>query len=59
MANYYTVDAGGESFENVVWWYRHPIGEAADIAGYVSFYNERVEIHVDGVPERPPETPFS
>ncbi|HEX9855306.1 MAG TPA: DUF427 domain-containing protein [Acidimicrobiia bacterium] len=59
MANYYTVDAGGESFENVVWWYRHPIGEAADIAGYVSFYNERVEIHVDGVPEQPPETPFS
>jgi uncharacterized protein (DUF427 family) len=50
-ANYYTVDVAGESHPNVVWWYKHPIRESAEIAGYVSFYNERVDIRVDGLPE--------
>ena len=43
-ANYYSVRAGGELHENVVWTYREPIPAVAEIAGYVSFYPEKAEL---------------
>ena len=51
-ASYYTVDLGDATHENVVWWYPAPLQESQDIAGMVAFYNEKVKIVVDGVPER-------
>ena len=38
----------GQLHDNIVWWYQHPVHESAHIAGYVSFYNEKLDIHVDG-----------
>jgi uncharacterized protein (DUF427 family) len=58
-ANYYSVEVNGKVFENIVWWYKHPIAEAQQIAGCVSFYNEKVDVIVDGEPEERPKTPFS
>ena len=58
-ANYYTVDIDGTRHENIVWWYQHPVHESVRIAGYVSFYNERVDIYVDGEPQDRPKTLFS
>lgn len=57
-AEYYSVDAGGEPRENLAWWYRHPTAESHAIAGYVCFYNEKVDITVDGEAQDRPETPF-
>ena len=51
-ASYYSVTSGDTTAENVVWWYPAPAKESADIAGMVSFYNEKVNIVVDGIPER-------
>jgi Domain of unknown function (DUF427) len=42
------VRAGGELHENVAWTYREPLHDAAAVADYVAFFNERVEIEVDG-----------
>jgi len=39
--------------------YRTPLPESAGIAGLVSFYNEKVDIVVDGVREDRPKTIFS
>ncbi len=47
-ADYFSVRAGGELHENVAWTYREPLHDAAAVAGYVAFFNERVEIEVDG-----------
>ena len=58
-ANYYSVKVDGRVHENLVWWYQHPVHESAHIAGYVSFYNEKVDIHVDGELEDRPKTVFS
>lgn len=58
-ANYYDVTVNGTTHENIVWWYRYPIAESSRIAGYVSFYNEKVDIYVDGVLEAKPKTVFS
>jgi uncharacterized protein (DUF427 family) len=58
-ASYYSVDVGGSRHENVVWWYPQPVQESSGIAGYVSFYNEKVDIHVDGVRQERPKTVFS
>jgi len=41
-----------------VWGYDAPARESQQIAGYVSFYNEKVDIYVDGVLEEKPKTKF-
>jgi uncharacterized protein (DUF427 family) len=42
-----------------VWSYETPIAEAEGITGLMSFYNERVDIVVDGERLPRPETPYS
>lgn len=54
-ANYWSY---GEH-ENVVWGYSFPVAESAKIAGLVCFYNERVNLSVDGIPEPRPVTHFA
>ncbi len=58
-ADYWSVRAGGEVLEDIVWSYQHPVHESAKIAGLVSFYNEKVDIYVDGELEERPKTMFS
>ena len=53
-ANYYTVVIDGKEYKDLVWWYRFPTLETSGIAGKLCFYNEKVDIYVDGVlQERP------
>ncbi|MBP2335166.1 uncharacterized protein (DUF427 family) [Saccharothrix coeruleofusca] len=53
-AEYWSVVVGDEVHENVVWGYRTPLPESQKIAGLVAFYNEKVDITLDGVlQERP------
>lgn len=58
-ASYYHVDIDGTRHENIVWWYPFPVEESSRIAGYLAFYNEKVEIVVDGEPLDRPQTIFS
>jgi uncharacterized protein (DUF427 family) len=58
-ANYYSVEVDGEVATDVVWTYRSPVPESQKIIGLVAFYNERVDIIVDGVPQERPKTKFS
>jgi uncharacterized protein (DUF427 family) len=45
--------------EDVAWTYPAPLREAAEVAGRVAFFNERVDIVVDGTLLARPETPWS
>lgn len=47
-ASYWSVNVGGETLENFVWCYEDPIDEAAGIKGLLAFYNEKVDLEVDG-----------
>lgn len=58
-ANYYSVEVDGELVEDIAWYYKYPVEESSRIAGLVSFYNEKVDITVDGEPELRPKTKFS
>lgn len=44
---------------HVAWSYERPKPEVGAIAGLVCFFNERVDITVDGVLQERPKTPFS
>jgi uncharacterized protein (DUF427 family) len=45
---YYSVQAGGETREAIVWYYATPIPAAAGIEGHLSLFNEKVDLGVDG-----------
>lgn len=58
-AEYWSVQIGDTTHEDIVWGYPFPARESAPIAGLVCFYNEKVDITLDGDPLDHPETPFS
>ena len=58
-ARYWSVKAGDKVHENIAWSYPTPLPESIKVAGLVSFYNEKVDLEVDGVLEGRPKTPFS
>jgi len=58
-AEYYTLTIDGTAHDDLVWWYRHPAQESAGIAGLVAFYNEKVDLIVDGDRLERPRTHFS
>ena len=47
-ASYWSAEVGGQVFTDLVWSYETPIPEAAQIAGLMCFYPDRVELTVDG-----------
>ncbi|KAH0430271.1 hypothetical protein CcaCcLH18_07944 [Colletotrichum camelliae] len=58
-AEYYHVVIDGEEHKNLVWYYRTTTHESAGIAGLLSFYNEKVDIILDGELLERPKTFFS
>jgi uncharacterized protein (DUF427 family) len=59
QASYWSVEAAGEVQDGLVWSYENPIEGAEGIKDLFCFYNERVELTVDGEPQSRPETPYS
>ena len=58
-AEYYSVVVDGQEFKDVVWYYTRPTVECAGIQGLVCFYNEKVEVEIDGKKEGQPHSPWS
>ena len=56
QAEYWSVQGAND---DVAWSYRAPFAESQKIAGLVAFYNEKVDIYVDGVLQERPVTKFS
>ena len=59
FAEYWSARIGDRVVEDVAWSYRTPLPESERIAGLVCFYNERVDLFVDGVAIDRPTTLFS
>jgi uncharacterized protein (DUF427 family) len=55
QAEYWSVGAHAD----LAWSYRAPFPESQKIAGLIAFYNEKVDIYVDGVLQQRPATKFS
>ena len=58
-AEYWSVRAGDSVHEDLAWSYATPLPESQKIAGLVCFYNEKVDLHVDGVRQDRPSTKFA
>ncbi|WP_054816615.1 DUF427 domain-containing protein [Nocardia arizonensis] len=58
-ADYWTVRVGDTDYPDHVWIYRTPLPESQKIAGLACFYNEKVDIYVDGELQPRPRSPFS
>jgi uncharacterized protein (DUF427 family) len=59
FARYWAVRAGDETIPDLAWSYPTPLPESIKVAGLVCFFNERVDLRVDGVALERPKTPFS
>lgn len=53
QAQYYDLAAGGgkDGIEDVVWYYEYPTAESQAIQGRLCFYNEKVDVFIDGTKE--------
>jgi uncharacterized protein (DUF427 family) len=58
-ASYWSLELRNEVHDNLVWSYETPIADAEGITGLMTFYNERVDIVVDGELLPRPQTPYS
>ena len=54
FARYWSLNAGNIKRENIAWSYAMPIADCAKIAGLVAFYNEQVDLIIDGVAQERP-----
>ncbi|HEY7266997.1 MAG TPA: DUF427 domain-containing protein [Solirubrobacterales bacterium] len=48
-AEWWSVRVGGKEYPDLAWSYRMPLPESQKIAGLVAFYDEKVDVYVDGV----------
>jgi uncharacterized protein (DUF427 family) len=58
-ARYWTVRIGERTYKDIVWSYPTPIPEIPKIENLLSFYNEKLDIYVDGKLQTRPKSPFS
>jgi uncharacterized protein (DUF427 family) len=59
-AGYHSVKLGsGELEKDLIWCYTDPFPEVGRIAGLLCFFNERVDLELDGELQERPESPFS
>lgn len=59
FASYWSVTANGQTYENLVWAYNDPLPDALKVKELLAFYNEKVDIFVDGQREDRPQTIFA
>jgi uncharacterized protein (DUF427 family) len=58
-AAYYSVEAGRGRAEDLVWYYSEPLPEVGKIRGHLCFFNEKVDLEVDGEEQERPRTQWS
>ena len=54
-AGYYSVNGA----KDLIWYYADPLPEAGRIRGLVCFFNEKIDLELDGELQECPETPWS
>jgi len=59
LASYWAVRVGGEIVPDLVWSYLDPLSAVEKIAGRFCFFNEKVDLEVDGQPQVCGPSPFA
>jgi uncharacterized protein (DUF427 family) len=58
-ASYWSFDAGGRRYEHIAWSYEEPLPDMTAVAGLVAFWDEVVDVHLDGERRERPRGPFA
>ena len=58
-AEYWSLRFAGEVYADVAWSYPTPLPESQKIIGLISFYNEKVDLYIDGVLQPRPKSRFA
>jgi len=58
-AAYWSLDLGDRTLEDIAWTYEAPLSDAGAVIDRVAFFNERVDIVVDGARGERPATEFA
>jgi len=59
QAEYWSARVGDRDVADIAWSYPTPLPESEGIAGLISFYNEKVDLVIDGERQERPRTKFS
>ncbi|MEN3280439.1 MAG: hypothetical protein V7607_1579 [Solirubrobacteraceae bacterium] len=59
QAEYWSVRTGDAVHQDFAWSYPTPLPESQGVAGHIAFYDEKVDVFVDGVRQERPHTKFS
>jgi uncharacterized protein (DUF427 family) len=59
QAEYWSARVGNRLVDDIAWSYRTPLPESEKVAGMIAFYNEHVDLVIDGEIQPRPRTPFS
>jgi len=58
-AEYWSIKVGDQVHKDLAWSYPTPLPESERSAGLIAFYNEKLDIYVDGVLQERPKSPFA
>lgn len=59
LASYYSAKIQNTVMRDICWYYRYPNSPMAKIANMIAFFNERVDLYVDGEKQGRPNTAWS
>jgi len=59
VASYWSLRVGDKTYPDFAWCYPNPIPEIPKIENLLCFYNEKVDLYVDGEKQERPVSPFS
>jgi uncharacterized protein (DUF427 family) len=58
-ASYWSVAPGGGQLDDIAWAYEDPLHDATQVRGLIAFFDERIDVTLDGVRLQRPVTPWS
>ena len=58
-ASYWSANVGGRLVPDLAWTYREPLTDASRVGNLIAFFNERVDVVLDGQRSERPVTPWS
>jgi uncharacterized protein (DUF427 family) len=59
QASYWSIPVGDGLVADIAWAYQHPLHDALKVRGLIAFFDERVDVVVDGERRERPITPWS
>ncbi len=59
QASYWSATVGGRVVPDIAWAYQEPLHDAAQVRGLAAFFDERIDVIVDGERRERPVTPWS